>query len=230
MGWLNWLVTGIGAAAAPFTGGLSLAGASAVNAALPRGNQSSASGTPGSSSGNWLTGRQLQPNVAPFMVPGMVDRWGDWMQSQIGQGAPGYPGQLFPDLGSTMLPNVFAGWDPSGGSGQNYFNSFLNGGGFQMPAQSQNALAQLMAGQGMGGRPGQLMESMAQYGGTGGKGHNAVDMMMQYGAASNPVGQFLSNLAQFGIAGPAGQPLHDRAMGAPTAASRYLSAYGTGGK
>jgi hypothetical protein len=245
MGFLSWLALGAGAALAPFTGGASLAIGGAVSGALganakkdsvinnnqPTGLQSgnASGGGPGSVSGNWFTGKQFNPNVAPYHVPGLLEEWAPLLQQYLMgpeglKGVPAYGGQLSPDINETILPEVFKQWTPNGGAGQDYLTKLMQGGGFQTPAGLQSGLDVMLANGGLGGRPTQGINDMMTYGGVPGAGLDAMKNLMMYGVASE-AGRPMANLAQFGVTGPAGMPLHARATGQPGPATNFLAAY-----
>lgn len=233
MGILSWLALGAGAAMAPFTGGASLALGGAASAALKgAGNNNNGS------SGNWLTGQQIQPNVAPYHVPGALGPWADYLFSSLVQkpdggwdlkGVPSYEGQLAPKPEDTILPSVWGSWNKDGDASMQWMKKLLENGGFQTPANLQSGLDVMMANGGLGGRPTTAMNDMMQYGGVPGAGLDAMKNLMMYGVASE-AGRPMANLAQFGVTGPAGMPLHARATGGPNAAQNFLAAYMPGGK
>lgn len=170
-------------------------------------------------------GGQIQfPNITdiggkPFpdnaILPGMVppvnsdlrDGFLRWLQSQIGQGAPAYPGQLSPDVNNTRLPEVWNSWQPWDG-GMGYLAQQLGAG------VGQNS---------------PILQQLSQYGGTGGPGHQAMSNMVNYGTPSS-IGQFLSNMAQFGVASEgSGRPLANLAAGYAAGPAAFLAPFLTGG-
>jgi len=89
-------------------------------------------------------------------------------------------GQMSPDVNNTILPNVYQNWQPWD-AGTQYLADFLYN---QNPVGQEDPRAR------------QLMD----YGGFGGPGHSGVQTALQYGAPSE-AGQYLGNLAQFGVTG-----------------------------
>ena len=109
---------------------------------------------------------------------------------------------LFPSIGGTRLPEVFANWQPWD-AGTQYMADYL---------YNKNPV----------GTPDPDLAKMVQWGGTGGPGNQAMSLAMQYGAPSQ-AGQYASNMAQFGVSSEgAGRPLQDLAYGRPTAAAAHL--------
>lgn len=112
---------------------------------------------------------------------------------------------LFPSLSGTRLPEVFNNWQPWD-SGTMYMADYL---------YNKNPV----------GTPDPGLQSMMQWGGTGGPGNQAMSLAMQYGAPSQ-AGQYVANMAQFGVSSEgAGRPLADLAYGRPTGAAQYLTPF-----
>ena len=76
-----------------------------------------------------------------------------------------------------------------------------------------------------GGYPGDLMHSMAQFGGGGKVGTPAMTAGLQYGKPSDAAAKYVASMADYGVASEAGRPLQNRAFGAPTAATSYLQPF-----
>lgn len=144
----------------------------------------------------------------------------------IGQfiGLPGYTGPTSPDVGSTILPNVYANWQPWN-AGTGYLANFVGGpnAGQPNPQMAQN-MSNMQQYGGIGGYPTTLMHGMAQYGGTGGPGNNAMSTLLQFGTPS-AAGQGVANVANTGVSGSWGDPLLARATGKQTPASQYLAPF-----
>lgn len=139
-------------------------------------------------------------------------------------GLPGYQGQLNPDPQQTILPNVYANWQPWN-QGTGYISNWLAGPqAGRMNPDFQTAMGNMAQYGGIGGYPTQLMHNMAQFGGTGGPGNYGMSYAMQYGAPSQ-AGQNVAQMAQHGVAGTWGGPLYNRATGGPTASSNYLAPF-----
>lgn len=113
----------------------------------------------------------------PQAFPGKDAPWP--YGSQEGPGVDAI-GQLSPDINSTILPNVYANWQPWD-AGTQYLADFL---------YNKNPIGQEDS------RSRQIMD----YGGFGGPGHSGMAMALEYGAPSQ-AGQYLGNLAQFGVTG-----------------------------
>lgn len=120
----------------------------------------------------------MQPfQMSPF--PGLQDK-----------SAPQY---MSPDIKSTMLPQVWGGWNPQGSPGMQAMDKTL--GGIDPYKMDPN------------------LATMMRWGGPQGPGTDAMNNFSQFGA-SGPAGQFANNLAQFGIASEtSGRPLVDLAYG-----------------
>lgn len=172
-------------------------------------------------SGN-LTSKQIAPLVAPSAFPEIQSSFGDWLQQYVGQGVPTYPGELYPDISQTILPQVWGSWNATD-TGTDFLANFMS-----QPQQNQSLLDILTQTQQYGGPTGRatdLMNNMAQWGGTGGPGNQAMSYLMQFGAPSQ-AGRGVANMAQFGIASPeSGGALAARAAGQPTAASNWLAPF-----
>lgn len=145
--------------------------------------------------------------ISPLFGPNAKKTFADWLfsgfQQKPGGGfdlqtlwsfpdATGMP--LSPNIGQTLLPNVWGNWQP------------WDAGTMFMA----NYLAQ--------GDP--RMQRTLQYGGAGNVGLGGLSSALQFGAPSQ-AGQFASNMAQFGVASPgSGDYLSNIAQfGAPTASS-----------
>ena len=162
----------------------------------------------------FLGGGQQSPESLPTQFPSLTSDFMDWLSSQIYQkpeggndmmgfqafqglngGAQGYGsaqgpgtdiiGQMSPDINSTILPNVYGNWQPWD-AGTQYIADFL---------YNKNPVGQEDP------RANQVMT----WGGFGGPGHSGMVSALQYGAPSE-AGQYLSNLAQFGVTS---QPMAD---------------------
>jgi len=184
---------------------------------------------------DWLFGqKQIDPQQVPLQTDWALPVLMDWIFSGFQKKPDGgydltpmpqYPGQLSPDLNSTILPEVWNMWKQNQTSpAMNFMQNFLKEGGYKLPEAASGRLENLMATGGQGGRPTEMMYDMANYGGVAGPNLEAIKAMMEYGAPSQ-AGQFMSNIAQFGIPSEAGRMLHNRAMGAPTPAQQYLAGY-----
>lgn len=102
-------------------------------------------------------------------------------------------GQMSPDINNTLLPSVYDNWQPWD-AGTQYLADFL---------YNKNPMGQEDP------RVRQMMES----GGFGGPGHSGMAMALEYGAPSD-AGQYLGNLAQFGVTGtPMGNFMKDAMAG-----------------
>lgn len=115
----------------------------------------------------------------------------------------GYPGQLSPDINSTMLPGVYNSWQPWD-SGMAAISEMLYGNKGLKPGEASPYSQQLM-----------------QWGGTGGPGHSAMNNAAQWGTPS-PNLPYLGSLAQWGTTGQAGKPLQDLAQGYATGAASWM--------
>lgn len=181
---------------------------------------------------------RIDPQQVPLQTPWALPVLMDWIFSGFRQkpdggwelgNLPQFPGQLSPDLQQTLLPQVWDAWQKSQNSpAMQFLNNFLTGGGvpkMEMPKEVTEGFQNVLKTGGVGGAPTQAMQDIAQWGGVPGGNLEAIKAMLQYGAPANPVGQYMSNIAQFGIPSEAGRLVHDRAMGIPTAASNYLASY-----
>lgn len=140
-----------------------------------------------------------------------------------------------------LLQGARQNWQPWD-AGTQFLAQYLGGGAGASP-QIQGYGNNVMQYGGPGGYPTDLMSSMSQFGGgsapltqrmanvadygvtrAGAPGGGGMSMALQYGAPSQ-AGQYASNMAQFGVSGAAGQPMHQRAMGGPTAAMSYLQPF-----
>lgn len=142
-----------------------------------------------------ISGKKIDPILNPGLFPDVKEPWGQWLQSQVGQGVPGYQGELFPDISQTMLQQVWGGWQPQN-QGDQFLANFLT-----QPKGNQGLLdlfTQTQAQGGPTGQPTNLMNNMTQWGGTGGVGNNLMSLLAQYGATSQ-AGQYVANMAQFGV-------------------------------
>lgn len=156
--------------------------------------------------GNPIPDNAIVPATVPPVSPGLQGSFLQWLQQQVGQGVPSYPGQLNPSLSSTRLPEVYSSWQPWDG-GMGYLANFM------------------AAGQ----QPSPILDKLMQYGGTGGYGHQGVSNIMNYGTPSS-IGQFLSNMAQFGVASEgSGRPLANLAAGYASGPAAFLAPFLTGG-
>lgn len=233
MGWFDWLVAGAAAAAIPFTGGASSAligpalglGASAASRQFSGNRQ----GSGGGSGGGFFTGSEIQPNTMPFIAPWAAPAFSDWLFGGLKQESnghwsmaplPQYPEPLNPDLNNTLLPSVWNAWSPNN-AGTDYLTGFLGGGGFKTPDDLTEMFSSVKKRGGVGGKPTKNMEETVLYGGTGPTAAN-MDAIRQWGSSSPAIANMMSNLAQFGTAGPGMMPLHSRAIGGPSAAANYL--------
>lgn len=182
--------------------------------------------------------KEVDPKQVPLQTPWALPVLMDWLFSNFTQKPDGgwelnptasYPGNLNFDLNTTILPQVWDAWQKNQNSPQMQFlNDFLTGGGVpktELPQEAKDAYKNLMQTGTQGGAPGQMMQDIANWGGVPGSNLEAIKAMLQYGAPANPVGQYMSNIAQFGIPSEAGRLVHNRAMGIPTAASNYLAGY-----
>jgi len=116
---------------------------------------------------------------------------------------------LFADPNQTKLPEVWDSWQPWD-AGTQFLASYLGGGG------------------GLG-ESSPFHQGMMDNGGFGGPGTGGMKSALEYGAASD-AGQFLSNMAQFGVASEtSGRPLANLAYGSgENNASKYLLPFLTG--
>lgn len=122
--------------------------------------------------------------------PGMNAPWPGG--SQEGPGVMDI-GQMSPDINSTILPNVYNSWQPWD-AGTQYISDFL---------YNKNPL----------GQEDPRVRQVMDYGGFGGPGHTGMSMALEYGAPSQ-AGQYLGNLAQFGVTGtPMGDFMKDAMAG-----------------
>lgn len=94
-------------------------------------------------------------------------------------------GQLTPDINSTILPQVYASWQPWDAGTQYLADQLYN----------KNQL----------GTEDPRTKQMMQFGGFGGPGHSGLSTALQYGVPSE-AGRYLANLAQFGVTS---QPMAD---------------------
>lgn len=183
---------------------------------------------------DWMfNGKEILPQATPYHVPFALEPFADWMMSPFTfneeagtwemRGAPGYPGQLSPDINQTRLPEVWNSWQPWDGGMQHIAGMLGKMGPTQQNQQYQNNVMQYG---GPGGYPTQMMSNMIQFGGTGGKGHLLMDNLTKYGVTNKEVGQPVSNIMQFGVASEAGRPYQERAFTGNNAASQHLLAYG----
>ena len=151
--------------------------------------------------------KQLKISSPSPIYPGLQKAFGNWLLSNVGQTVQPYGQPLSPDLSKTMLPNVWSG-----------YNNIS-------PQGIHNDVANLWE---RGMQP--ITNQLQSWGGPAGPGTNAQSLMMQYGSPSQ-VGQYLSNVAQFGTASPgSGQPLTNWANITPQMASQFLLPYAQGGK
>ena len=128
---------------------------------------------------------EVNPQPTQPMFPDLNYAMGRYLSNQFnsssGQPVPygvaPYPGQLSPNINSTILPNVYNNWQP------------YNAGNV--------AAMQWLANPGIGQQDPRLAQ-MQQWGGTGGPGNNAMSLAMQYGAPS-AAGQYVGNTAQYGV-------------------------------
>lgn len=116
---------------------------------------------------------------------------------------------LFPSLGGTRLPEVYNAWQPWDAGTQ--------------------WLADYITNQTGVGETSPFHQTIMDYGGFGGPGTGGMASALQFGAAS-PAGQFMSNLAQFGVSDEgAGRPLSNLAYGnLDQTAGRFLEPFLTG--
>lgn len=152
----------------------------------------------------------LPQNVPPLFGDEFKNRFASWLFNKFfatddwGENWA-YPGQLTPDISQTRLPDVYSNWQPWDGGTQFLADYITNGSGI---GQQDPIAAQIM-----------------RWGGPQGPGTDAMSLMMQYGAPSQ-AGQYVGNLAQFGISSTgAGQPLADLAYGRPTGSAQYLTPF-----
>lgn len=148
----------------------------------------------GGLSGNMSSGT-ISPITAPPMYPDLQSSFGDWLKTFVGKGVDAYPGELYPDVSKTRLPEVWQSWQPWD-AGTQFLANFLT-----QPRQDQALMDLFLQTQSQGGptgRPTSLMNNMTQWGGTGGPGNQALSYLMQFGAPSQ-AGQYAANMAQFGV-------------------------------
>lgn len=169
-----------------------------------------------------LSAKTIEPLLNPGMFPDIKEPYGRWLESFIGKGVETYPGEIAPDISQTMLPQVWGAWGQQD-QGTQFLADFLG-----QPRQDQALMDIFKQAQMYGGPEGRatdLMSSMTQFGGTGGVGNNMMSLLAQYGAPSQ-AGQYVANMAQYGIASPgSGGALAARAAGQPTAASQWLAPF-----
>lgn len=187
---------------------------------------------------DWLFGqKQIDPQKAPLETEWAMPVLMDWIFSGFtkrddGQyvlnDLPKFPGALNPNApqNSATYPDVNAMWHYAASSpAMQQLNNFVSQGGYKLPEIEGGRLENIMATGGQGGRPTDRMNEIANYGGVAGPNLEAMKALMTYGAASPEAGQYMSNIAQFGIPSEAGRIMHNRAMGLPTAAQNFLSYY-----
>lgn len=171
-------------------------------------------------------------NTIPPTYPGVGQTLIDWLMQQFitgsnGQptlkGLPGYPGPTSPNVNSTILPQVAAGYNKN--PGMDYMTQLLGGGGVQNPWAP--TMPDVLANGGTG-KPILQMQHVADTGGTGGPGNmNMLDMLI-YGRGTGPASDPMSSLANYGIASTgSGMPIHNLAYGIPGSANDYLTRFMT---
>jgi hypothetical protein len=139
-------------------------------------------------------------------------------------GLPGYDKPVSPDMGQTILPNVYSNWQPWN-AGTGYLANYVGGPQAGKPDPGMaTAFSNMSQYGGIGGYPTQLMHNAAQYGGTGGPGNKAMSNLLQFGAPS-AAGQAVNNMAQYGVSGSWGNPLLARATGGQSPAGQYLAPF-----
>lgn len=136
------------------------------------------------------------PNVkttyAPPMFPQGQQSFASWLFGNVGQGLPAYQADLFPNLATTLLPQVYGQW-----------NAGMN----QQDAGSMMLLDLLRQRSPFGNDLQTQINNVGQFGGIGWPGQQ-MSLAAQYGGAGASA-PFMSNIMQFGMPGAVGQPVAD---------------------
>ncbi len=166
----------------------------------------------------------LPPNLSYPEANSAFMQWlfGSQMPNGQLQGLPSYPGQLNVPLSSTILPQVWDSFDKN--KGIDWMKQMIENGGIQNPAGS--FMDNIFNLGGIGGAPTERMNNLAQTGLLPGLMGQELQNQIMYGRTSGPGGDFMSNMANSGIASiGSGGPLQAMAYGQPSAASQFLAQY-----
>jgi hypothetical protein len=152
---------------------------------------------------SFFQSQKINPVANPPMFPSLQQTFGNWLTSQVGQGAPAYPGQINADPTKSNLGMPGGVWDQA------------------QQLQGPQALMQTL---GVGQTP-QVLQNAMSWGAQPGAAGQYESNMAQYGSPSQ-AGQGVSNLQQYGVASQgSGQALKNWSQITPQMASQFLLPY-----